>query len=82
MLKIRLYRWRRRILLPLASLPLFQAMGTCQVDQIVGSFLTQLGLTTFNIFVGSVQQVLLQSFPSADILQVFLGANRQPFFTG
>ena len=82
MWKIKLYRWRRRIILPIASLPLFQMAGTCDPGTLAQSFITQVNLAMFNVLVGSIQQVLLQSFPSADILQILLGGNRQPFFTG
>ncbi len=82
MWKLKLYRWRRRILVPIATLPLFQMTGTCDAGALAQSFVTQVNLAVFNVLIGSIQQVLLQSFPSADILQILLGGNRQPFFTG
>ncbi|MCG8405507.1 MAG: hypothetical protein MI923_09955 [Phycisphaerales bacterium] len=82
MLKVRLYRWRKRILLPLATLPLFQMTGTCDPFALQSTIISQTGLATFNLFVSSIQQTLLTTFPSADILQILLGGNRQPFFTG
>lgn len=82
MSKIRLYRWRKRILLSLAAFPMFQMAGTCDPFALQSTIISQTGLATFNLFVNSVQQVLLQTFPSADVLQILLGGNRQPFFTG
>ncbi len=74
--------WRhKRLMMFVAALPLFQATGTCDLTAL-NSFITQQFLSaTFNLLVGSTQQVLLQNFPSADILQTLLGGNRQPFFT-
>ena len=75
---VRVHRWTKRSLLPLAALPIFQVVGGC--DSLTSAFGAQLLSSTFNTFVASVQQVVLQSFPSADVLQVLLGVNRQPFF--
>ncbi len=80
MWKIRLYRWRKKIMLPLAAMPMFQMTGTCEAD-LIGAFITSLNLAVFNLFVGSVRQTLIQDFPSADFLQFLLG-NPPPFFTG
>lgn len=76
----RVHRWRKRLLLSVAALPLCQAVSGC--DAIVGSAASQLLNSTFSTFIGSIHQVLLQNFPSADVLQVLLGASRQPFFSG
>ncbi len=65
-------------MLGVAALPLLQTTGGCtDVINLVGS---QIASSTFNLFVGSVQSVLLQNFPSADIIQILLGGNRTPFF--
>ncbi len=82
MWKLKLYRWRRRILLPIASLPLLQMTGTCDPGTLAQSVISQVNLAMFSLLIGSLQQTLLQAFPSADILQILLGGNRQPFFTG
>lgn len=76
----RVYRWRKRLLLPIAALPICQATGGC--DSLVATFTSELASSIFGTFVASIHQVLLQNFPSADVLQVLLGANRQPFFPG
>jgi hypothetical protein len=73
----RLYRWRKRILLPLAALPLFQL--TCDPTALNSFVASQLASTTFGLVVGSIQQTLLTSFPSSDIIQTLLGGTRQPF---
>lgn len=82
MWNIRLYRWRKRLLLPLAAMPLFQTVGTCDPGAVAGSAALGVGSSVFNLFIGSLQAVLLQTFPSADILQALLGGNSSPFFTG
>lgn len=76
----RMHFWKKRLLLPLAALPVFQLAGGC--DTLLAGFASQLAGSTFNTFVGSIHQVLLQSFPSADVLQILLGANPRPFFPG
>ncbi len=81
----RAHKWSRRLLVPIAALPILQATGTCDATGLTGLggvFLNQMASSTFNLFVGSISQVLLQTFPSADVLQTLLGANPQPFFTG
>ncbi len=80
MWKIRLYRWRKKIMLPLAAMPLFQMTGTCEGD-LLGAFITSVNSAVFNLFVGSIRSTLIQDFPSADILQFLLG-NPPPLFTG
>ena len=77
MWKCRLYRWRTKIMLPLAAMPLFQMTGTCDSDQVIGS----VNSAVFNLFVGSIRSALIQNFPSADFLQFLLG-NQPPLFTG
>lgn len=76
-----------KILILLAALPFFQ--GTCDpsgVGNLVVSGALDIGaqvnVALFSAFVGAVQSTLLQSFPSADLLQILLGGNRFPFFTG
>ena len=76
----RLVRWRKAVFMTVAALPLLQTTGTCDpfaLNSIIG---TQLASASLSLVVGSVQQVLLQNFPSADVLQTLLGGNRQPFF--
>lgn len=84
---IRLHRWRRKVLVCLAALPAFQIAGGCDptpatnmvVDQALG-IASAINISIFQSFVGSIQRVILQSFPSADILQMLLGGNPSPFF--
>lgn len=76
----RLYRWRKKVILAVAMLPILQTTGTCDpfsLNTIITNSLAQAG---FSVVVSSIQSVLLQNFPSADFLQTLLGGNRQPFF--
>lgn len=82
MWNMRLYRWRKRLLLPLAAMPLFQTAGTCDAQTLASTVTLGVTSSVFNLFIGSIQAVLLQTFPSADILQALLGGNSTPFFTG
>lgn len=76
----RLNGWRKRIVLAAAALPLLQATGTCDPFALNSTLAGQFASATLGVFIGAVQQVLLQNFPSADVLQILLGGNRQPFF--
>ena len=78
--RMTLYRWRKKLLLPLAALPLFQMGTTCISQDITNAVTSQLLVGTFQLFVGAVNSTLLKSFPDADVLQILLGGNRQPFF--
>jgi len=79
-LATRICRWRRWVVLATASMPVFQATGGCDPLALNSFIGTQLLSTTFGVLVGAIQQTLVTSFPSADILQILLGSNRQPFF--
>lgn len=75
----RLYRWRKGVMITVATLPLLQTTGTCDplaFNAIIGQ---QLLSATVSLVAGSVQQVLLTNFPSSDVIQTLLGGNRQPF---
>ena len=77
----RVHRWSKRLLLPIAAIPICQLNGGC--DPTISSFAWDLAVSTYSLFVGSIHQVLLQNFPSADFLQVLLGgAPPPPLFTG
>lgn len=76
----RVYRWRKRLLLPFAALPICQVTGGC--EQVVASTALELTMSTVGMFVSSIHQVLLQNFPSADILQVLLGGAAPPPLIG
>lgn len=80
MWKLKLYRMRKRLLLGLAALPLCQAATGCDPSSIWNAYFNSVVQSSFGILVNASQQVLLQSFPSADLLQTLLGGNRQPFF--
>ena len=54
----RMHFWKKRLLLPLAALPVFQLAGGC--DTLLAGFASQLAGSTFNTFVGSIHQVLLR----------------------
>lgn len=73
-MKIRTYRWSKRLLLAIAALPMLQVAGCDPMAQLANAM--------FSVFVGSINQVLLTNFPSMDILQILLGANRHPFLNG
>ena len=76
------YRWRKRLILGVAALPVLQTTGGCDpfvLNQVIVQSLLSTGV---QVVAGSVQQVLLQNFPSSDIIQTLLGGNRQPFFQG
>jgi hypothetical protein len=79
--KMKLYRWRKKILVAAAALPMCQAANSCALDQIPGLVGQQIASATFSIVVNSVRQTLLTSFPSADVIQILLGGNRQPFIS-
>lgn len=81
MWRCRLFRWRKKILLPLAAMPLFQMTGACDPGAVVGGVVGSINLAVFNLFVGSIRQSLIQDLPSADLLQFLLG-NSPPLFTG
>ena len=72
------HRWTKRLLLPIAALPIMTLTGGC--DSLVAAGASQLLSATLSTTVASVHSVLLQAFPSADLLQVLLGADRSPFF--
>lgn len=77
----KLYRWRKKLLMTVAAMPLFQAAtGSCALQELSSQLASSLALATFSAFVGAFQSALLQAFPSSDVLQILLGANRSPFF--
>ena len=74
----RLYRWRKKILLATAMLPIFQATGTCDpfaLNDVIGQ---QLASATLNLVYGSFVSMLATSFPGANLLQALLGGNPFP----
>ena len=76
----RFYKWSKRLSLLLAALPVFQATGTCDLNSIAAGALSEFGAATFGSLVASATTVLLQTYPSSNIIQVLLGGNRFPFF--
>ncbi len=79
---IRTYRRIKRLMLPLAALPIFQAAGACDPLTFWTANVSSLTGAMFNSFVSNAQATLLRNFPSADLLQILLGGNPRPFFTG
>jgi hypothetical protein len=79
MTTIRLYRWTKRLLLPLAALPVLQTTG-CDLNSLISGALSDFGAATFGSLVTSATTVLLQNYPSSEMLQIILGGNRFPFF--
>ena len=77
--RMRIYRWRNKLLLPLAAFPLLQA-ATCTTDDIAGAVFGQLASGTLSLVVGAVNSTILQLLPEADVIQILLGGNRSPFF--
>jgi hypothetical protein len=76
----RFYRWSKRLLLPLAAMPVFQATTSCDPLSIISAGLSEFGSATFGTLVSSTHQVLLQTYPSSEMLQLLLGGNPFPFF--
>ncbi|MBK8270630.1 MAG: hypothetical protein IPK83_20935 [Planctomycetes bacterium] len=76
----RMARWQKKLLVFGATLPLFQAAGTCDPLGLNSTIFSSLTSTVFSVFVSSVQSAVLQFFPSSDILQILFGVNRTPFF--
>lgn len=77
--RMKIYRWRNKLLLPIAAFPLLQA-ATCTLNDVTGAIAGQLATGVFQLFVGAVNATILQSFPEADVIQILLGGNRAPFF--
>lgn len=77
----RMYRWRRAIFYAVATLPICQAAGTCDPLALNTTIAGQFATAGVSVLANSVRSTLLQSFPSADILQALLGGNPQPFFS-
>ena len=84
--RLRLYRWRKKIMLLAAALPLLQATGTCDPFALNGfiasEFSQNLAFGVFGSVVRGVQTTLLTFFPAADLLQLLLGGNTSAFYTG
>lgn len=78
----RMHRWRKKLMMMAAALPMLQMTGTCDPFALNSTITGQLVSATFSLIVGAIQSTLLQNFPSADVLQTLLGGNRQPFFQG
>ena len=72
----RLYRWRKKIMLAAATLPVFQTACDPALNQFVAD---QLANSTLNLVYGSFIATLATSFPGADMLQMLLGGNSTPF---
>ncbi len=77
--RMRIYRWRKKLLLAAAALPMLQA-ASCTVEDIASLAISQLATGTFQIVVGAVNSTILQLLPEADVIQILLGGNRTPFF--
>ena len=84
--KLTFYRWRKKILLLCAALPLLQATGTCDIATIDGTFANLIGSNLiwgiFSTVVRSSTSTLINFYPGANILNTLLGTNPTPFFTG
>lgn len=76
----RMYRWQKKLLVLGATLPLFQATGTCDPLGLNSAIFSSLTSATFSVFVSAVQSTLLEFFPSSEILATLFGVNRSPFF--
>ncbi|HVP12566.1 MAG TPA: hypothetical protein VMV94_15430 [Phycisphaerae bacterium] len=77
---IRLYKWSKRLLILAAALPVFQTTGTCDLNSIISGAFSEFGAATFGTLVSSATGVLLQTYPSSEMLQILLGGNPFPFF--
>lgn len=81
-----LYRWRKKILVLCAALPLLQTTGTCDIASINGAFGSYVGSnmlwSIFSTLVRSTTSTLINFYPGANILNTLLGTNPTPLFTG
>jgi len=79
---LRLHRLAKRLLVLAAALPLCQMTTSCaDIATALGqNIVQQTAFSIFSTFVGATQGFLASYFPSADLLQIFLGGNRFPFF--
>jgi len=82
----KLNRWGRKLCFALAAFPVFQATG-CDAQSVANlvvstslSLASQLNVQVAQLAIAGAQQTLLQAYPGANILQILLGGNRQPFF--
>lgn len=81
-MSLRMHRWTKRLTLLVLTLPLCQTTTSC-TDTILGlgqSIVQQQVFSVFGTFVGATQSFIASYFPSADVVQTFLGGNRFPFF--
>lgn len=76
---MKIYRWRYKLLVPLAAFPMLQAT-TCTLNDIGSAVAGQIASGTLQLVVGAVNSTILQLLPNADVIQILLGGNRAPFF--
>lgn len=79
-------RWGRKLCFVLAAFPVLQATA-CDAQSVANlvvstslSLATSLNVTVAQLALAGAQQSILQSYPGANILQILLGGNQQPFF--
>lgn len=82
----RMHRWGRKLCFALAAFPVLQAT-TCDPQTIANqlastslTLATQLNLQVAQLVIAGAQRSLLTAYPGANILQILLGGNSQPFF--
>ncbi len=82
----KLNRWSRKLFFGLAAFPMLQA-ATCDANQVANSLVStslslaaQLNVQVAQLAIAGVTQSILQAFPGANIIQILLGGNQQPFF--
>ena len=84
--KLTLYRWRKKILILCAAIPLLQTTGTCDPFALNSFFASQVGSDiawgVFSTVVRTGISTALQFFPGANVLNILLGGNPTPFYTG
>jgi len=82
----KMHRWSRKLCFALAAFPVLQAT-TCDPQSVANlvastslSLATQLNLSVAQLIIAGATQSLLNAYPGANLLQILLGGNSQPFF--
>ena len=81
-MRLRYYRWSKKFLILVATLPLLQAqVGGCDIENyLLQNFTQNLAFGIFSTVTTGVRTTLLTFYPSADILQTLLGGNTTQWF--
>ncbi len=81
-MSLKYYRWSKKLLIIVAALPMLQATG-CDLlgasSYFAQDFNQNLAFGVFSSVVRGISSTLLGFYPSADLLQTFLGGNTTQF---